>query len=46
MILLETLSVIYTHIKNNIIKEPFCYLYIENDIIRDPFCDLHRNKKR
>jgi hypothetical protein len=41
MKLFGTLSVIYTHINNDIIKDPFCYLYIENDIIRDLFCDLH-----
>jgi hypothetical protein len=41
MILLGTLSVIYAHIKNNIIKDPFYDLHTKNDTIREPFLDLH-----
>jgi hypothetical protein len=33
--------VIYTHIKNDITKDPFCDLHTKNNIIRDRFCDLH-----
>jgi hypothetical protein len=35
MILLGTLSVIYAHIKNNIIKDPFYDLHTKNDTIRN-----------